>query len=365
MNSLLYGNGLDIQYGGTDYTNYNIKKRAIEKLSSGNFPKEIYSDEAIECIEAFNNELIDIINGKYDKYAYFPSEKEALSDLQKRYKGKSVDPSYVGFEDYFLVMRLVCNKFKLNRDIRKGAFDGLRAMYLDSIFNNGKIQTIYLKFPDSLVTYFKSFDKIFTTNYDNNVERATGKTVYYLHGGFHILQDVYNPNSLRNHLSDSPIKNAKIISGYEHLYSNSLTDFSGNLKKFFAQMGQNANIAATKFANGMSNPKIRNDVYSWKDSDNALLRNLYESIIIKTKNPDLKFSEYPIKEFLDIKGQITIIGLSPTNDKHLFEFINENKDINAIKYYFFDKDECEAVKDIIHCKAIDFLDVNELWASMT
>ena len=37
---------------------------------------------------------------------------------------------------------------------------------------------------------------IFTTNYDENLGRFTGKTIYYLHGAFHVMDYKYDKDGM-------------------------------------------------------------------------------------------------------------------------------------------------------------------------
>ncbi len=48
---LLVGNGVNIQFGGLDYTNQNIIKRAFNYLETNNYPSEIYPIEIGEYIK--------------------------------------------------------------------------------------------------------------------------------------------------------------------------------------------------------------------------------------------------------------------------------------------------------------------------
>ena len=56
-----------------------------------------------------------------------------------------------------------------------------------------------------------------------------------------------------------------------------------------------------------------------------------------------------------------VIGLSPNNDTHLFSLLQENKEINAIEYYYFDKIEGETIASLIKEKKIVAKNVNEFW----
>lgn len=79
--------------------------------------------------------------------------------------------------------------FSKNFDLeenRQSAIQGFEHLILDAIFNSGNIQEIYseMKKYKKVRRFFKSFDNIYTLNYDNNIENLTEKEVYHLHGVF-------------------------------------------------------------------------------------------------------------------------------------------------------------------------------------
>ena len=207
------------------------------------------------------------------------------------------------------------------------------------------------------------FDNIFTTNYDENISLFTGRTVYYLHGAFHIKADVYDSNSMRNKLYDAPLNDVEVDEGYYHLYSNCITTYSGNNKLFAIRQAKLANQAMSKFAEGYkSRPEIKADIDSFKESDNEIVRKMYESTVLKLRDESLSFSDnYPIEEFENIVGDITIVGLAPNNDIHIFEMINKNPNIKTVYYYYYSPTQNNLVKDMLKNKEVEFRSVNDLW----
>ena len=98
-----------------------------------------------------------------------------------------------------------------------------------------------------------------------------------------------------------------------------------------------------------NNIAIKKDVDSWKFTDNEIVKNMNDSIILKVNNEDLQFEEqYPINEFKSISGELKIVGLSPNNDTHIFEIINNNGTLKKVIYYYYDKNECEVVKNLLN-----------------
>ena len=115
-------------------------------------------------------------------------------------------------------------------------------------------------------------------------ELATGKNVLYLHGAFHVLDPVYDSNSFRNRLSDKHAEKTPVIKGYEHTFSNAITGSSGAFKLFATNQPELANSAIDKFAKGMQeNPEIKIQMEKWKNSDNEIVKKIYEAVKLKTQ----------------------------------------------------------------------------------
>ncbi len=367
MNNLLVGNGINIQFGGTDYINKNIIRRAIENVKRGRFPKEIYPEEVVDYLQILYETFPDVIGGKYDEYALANNEKQALDNLKTRYKRRgTTSVEDIGFEDFFLVHNLFCYKHKIYNPEKFYFRESLRCLFLDSIYNSSQILDIYKKFPRNLKTYFNFFDFIFTTNYDNNIEIFSGKKIRYLHGAYHIREDVYDPKSLRNKMSDNPISQIDILDEYSHLYSNALMSFSGDEKKFRMNMHGQANSAVSKFANQKAdNPELAEQIQRRKTSGNKLVRRLHEIIVLKNENPELFFSDnFPISKFSNIEGNLEILGLSPNNDNHILNFIAMNDKLLEITYYYYDESEATEMKDLLGDKKIYFIDVKQFWSKL-
>ncbi len=180
MNNIIIGNGIDIQFGGFEYTNKSIIERALLYLKTGDFSTDVYTKEIEIWIFTLPSVIPDIINGHYDQLAVLNDEKEELDTFKSIYS-RNVSISDIGFEYYFLLNELYCRKNKITNPERYYFQEFLRRLFLDSIFYKGEINKLHLKFPINVVDYISSFDNIFTTNYDKNIELATGKNVLYLH----------------------------------------------------------------------------------------------------------------------------------------------------------------------------------------
>jgi hypothetical protein len=367
MDSILVGNGVNIQFGGKDYTNASIIRRAINNVLSGNFLKGVYPHEVVRYVYELKKIFPEVLEGKFDRYVYADFEKKALSSLQQRYnKGQMYNVSQIGIEDYFLLHDLLCAEYDIHNPESYHIREILKRFFLDSIYNQGKIRKNYQLFPQSFNNFLKKNDKIFTTNYDQNIENASDREVFHLHGSFNTLDEVYDTNSFRNKISDQPGKGFEINGNNRHLYSNALLAYGGYLKNWFMKQHKRTNNALSSFSEAYkTDSNLKNDMEKWKDSSNYILSNLYEGIKLKTENPSLNFEEnYHLDKLNTISETLSILGLSPNNDSHLFDTINRNDEIEKIKYYCYNKNEAQTAKSIFSDKNVFILDVNKLWEKL-
>ena len=235
-----------------------------------------------------------------------------------------------------------------------------------AIYNDGKLNTLYQEYPEKFITYLEAFDNIFTTNYDANLELATHKPAYHIHGQFDKKSDVYLLDSFRNQLPDAPIKEIEIDENYFYLYSNALTTHCGAYKELQIKQIPQANSAVEKMAIAYNNdPKIKQDVDSWTLKSNKLTANMGYAIQLKAANPSLTFSDnYHFDTFKNITGTLEILGLSPWNDFHIFESINASN-IDECVYYYFNESDCDMIKELLPTLnaqgKIRFLSVKTFW----
>lgn len=367
MKSLLYGNGINIQFGGSDNTNSSIIIRAIREAKKTDFPNHIIIDDGELLLFLFGQLFLHfkmILNGEMDLYAISSIEKNELQNFKKRYNNiKSINIANVGFEDYYFIYDLVCHKYKIYNPIKYNVRQALKDLFIYSIYNKGKVNDIYKSYPVKLESFFKSYSNYFTTNYDKNIELFTGRTVYYLHGSFHIRNGIYNTDSLRNQIEDSPIDNCTIDETHYYLYSNALTTYSGDYKLSYIKQAKTANDVVERMTHAYNDDKIiKEEIDNWMNDPNQLVRKLGQSIIAKFNNPELQFPQtYPIKEFQSISDSLDIVGLSPYNDTHIFDTINENKKIKYIKFYYYNDSELKVVKSLLNRQSVYFENVSNLW----
>lgn len=366
--NLLVGNGINIQHGGYEFCNAAIILRALKCFKDPNFPKHIIIDDPIEAkcyIGYLFIEIPRIIKGGYDRYTNSTTVRDSLDEFKNKYKDKkSLKITDVGFEDYYLIHDLLCHRIGIVNPELYTVREALKCCFLNAIYDNGKVNTLSDKCSPEFITWLQEFDCIFTTNYDTNIEDAANVPVLHLHGDFVTRSAVYDPDSFRNQLSDHPYEGAAIDEDYAHLYSTALTTYSGNYKQYSMQAGELANAAVMKMAIAYKeNSTVHDDIDSWEDDRNTLVARMRESILLKCKNPDLKFSEpYPIQPLRDIEGELIILGLSPFNDRHLFKIINESKAKQCI-FYFYDASEQDIIKALLSNINVQFEDARKFWGT--
>jgi len=367
MESILIGNGINIQYGGKEYLNGNIIRRAINNVLTGSFPSVDYPQEVMRLIYELHAIFPAVLKGKFDNYAFASFEKESLTDLKQRYNTHKEYSIYeIGLEDYFLLYDLFCYKLGVTNPESYGIREVLKRFFFDSIYNSGKIQKIYKNFPQDLRGYLKEHDKIFTTNYDQNLENFIDSKIYHLHGSFNELSETYDIDSFRNQLSDQPAKGFDINENNRHLYSNAIMAYGGQLKEFASKQYKRANNFMESIAEGYKDdPEIKEEIKDWKNSSNYIVQNLLEGVMLKAQNPELSFKDkYPTEELDKIEGTLRILGLSPNNDIHLFSSIIENDQLEKIEFYCFGENEAEEIRRTFPDKEIEILNVVEFWESL-
>ncbi len=363
MRNVLIGNGVIIQHGGTEYFNANIIQRALDNIRAGNFPSHLYPKECADFVFALAREHAAVLNGDYDKYVFTTYDRASLNDFKLRYDSTyKYSATEILFEDYFLIFELIHNKLGINNSERFNSRGVLRRMFLDSVFNQGKIEFVHRQFSIGFIKWLKNHDHIFTTNYDSNLDIATGLTVSHLHGSFNTLSEAYDSNSFRNQLEDDLLDGEEVDPDYPHLYSTCLVSYVGDLKSFSMTQSSLANSGMEKFVMGYKNdPDLRKQIDNW-DESNVLVKRLKEAIPLKAERPELGHSEqYPHEMLKKISGTLEIVGLSPNNDGHLFKQILENNKISQIVFNYFGDQEAADAERLFSSKVLLTCDVRDFW----
>ena len=323
---LLVGNGLNIQFGGDEnYSNSAIMERVVKNIKAGKYvaltENNLTPEEQLEVLEGFVKIIDSIRTGGYTKYADGLFMLMELERIKRTHPEKSTIES-VYMEDYFLAFEIFNNSHKekdgeeTNEFYRKVMFDFLHRIFVDSIYNDGKINDVYKNTLPGLKKYLEGFTNIFTTNYDYNIESILGKSnsVCHLHGEFNKLSPRYDMNSqyYKAHKTECDELITKKVSGMDHVYSDAIMS------------------------------------WSWLDKYGELIE------------PDTKAKETLFKS---ISGQVEILGLGPNNDEHLFLLLSQNPNVKSIIYYYLKDSDVQEIPHHIK-KPITFEKVEKLWNSM-
>jgi hypothetical protein len=192
LKSLVLGNGIDIQYGGFELRgNSAIISRAVSSVESNKYlelgwAKNNVKDILEKCVGAINMVLKKQMRvPASEDYLFLQMEMERI----RRMYPKEITIYEVGLEDVFLGAELLyVNAIgdEEKRFVQSAIHDYLQPLFLDAIYDDGKVNDIYNKFPSSLIKYLKRYDAIFTLNYDTNLESVIGTEIpiYHLHGCF-------------------------------------------------------------------------------------------------------------------------------------------------------------------------------------
>lgn len=247
-------------------------------------------DEQLGLLEGLVRVIDQIKAGKYRSQVDGLFMLMEMERITRTYPDNS-SISSVFMEDCFLAFEVFNNRFKVkdgeeqSESYRKILFTLFSQMLVDGIYNDGDIDDVYKNFYMGMNTYLGKFSKIFTTNYDYNLEKVLGSTdkVCHLHGEFDKLAPEYDVTSL--YYIDHELACNELISkkipNMNQIYSDTIMS------------------------------------WSWLDKYGELIE------------PDTKRKE---ELFKTISGQLEIIGLAPANDEHLFLLINNNPQINSVVY---------------------------------
>lgn len=365
MKSVLIGNGINIQFGGKAYSNYFIMERIKFKAKIDGylelFDNTLSGDDIIMILDGFVDVANDIRNNKYDEFIIDEDTEKALMDFKKRYLNQ-VEKSYeIMLEDWFFLIHMFFIKNVDLTDNKSAAIQGFERIVLDAIYNEGKIQSLYLKMNKKVKKFFKSFDNIFTLNYDNNIEELTKCNVFHLHGDFSILSNSENSNHVLGYIRKQKNKQV-VIEGMEHCFCNALLNYSGALKYKSAELYHTAIEESQTYTH-----RYRFDSTFCEELAKLKMKNSleYELIMTKIKHPELNMAtEYYFDKFKSIEDELHIIGMSPNNDEHIFDLIINNPSIKKVIFYYFSETEKNYIEkhypnDIFACKS-----VQELWKSL-
>ena len=364
---ILIGNGINIAFSQSDeYKNYSIIERLTKYLGTGRYDDVfggiISSEELMLFLQKlnifFNNMLMGI--GAL-RLTLSVDEMQTLIDISHRYHSHSNDLLSVGIEDYFFAMKMAHNKYGDKSISINGLYTGLKYLFLDAIYNDGLIEQLYLRM-NAYAGELNKYASIFTVNYDTNLDKLTEKPVYHLHGSFNVLDDTYRPETITGYCAQYKENPPAVIKGKEHLYCNAIMGFSGQQKLNTMQRYAKINEILDKI-NNLSNIEAHDIIQQLIASSELNADLTHQLILAMIQNPNMKSTEYPIKLFSSIEGELHILGLSPNNDSHLFKIINDNPAISHVVYFSANNEDANRIQKVVK-KCVQIRNVYNYWKSL-
>ncbi|MCC9295966.1 bacteriophage abortive infection AbiH family protein [Clostridium sp. WLY-B-L2] len=352
-NSVLIGNGLDIQVGGDDYLNKWIIVRLLAKAKMGKY-NMLFQDSqdrkplitGDEIIELFSN-MIEIANkarkNECKDLAETYGDKDlidALKDFGQNYTCEIRSIEEIGMEDWLLILLLSLIKQEDILDQYESIKQGFERMIFDAIYCKGSIQKLHCKMNKLSKIYFSNFDNIFTLNYDNTIEKLTNRTVFHLHGDFKTKNHSENPQNAYGYLRVQKGQNIWFPPQFKHCNCSAILDFSGNRKYNYAT---NMTKAFLEFEN--LKEKVKKNEVELKNILEKLPTEQRELVNIGIEKNLYCGYNYHFQDFEQMTGTLTIIGLAPQNDSHIFSCINKSNINSVVFYHYFgakNDDEIEA-----------------------
>lgn len=337
--NVLYGNGVNIEFSGNDdYKNFAILERMSKNMKESGRYLDVFKN-TIDAPDMYD--FLDGLNKWFRKYAIRgfkgmqltenQDEAKALLEMASRYSKGDPKVLEVGLEDYLLALKL------FNASFDEGAFNyellyqGITKIMLDAIYNDGKIEEIYIRM-DAYKDELSKYENIFTVNYDSNIDKLTDNHVYHLHGCFNTLHHEFRPETFKAWcIMNAGNELPEYIPEKKYLYCDAVFGFSGEDK--------------------LNRIKEYNYVYSNKN---------FESL--RNKHKEFLCPAYPLEKFGNIEGELDIIGLGPHNDSHIFDMINNNDKITKVTYYSACAGDSDKIKCVITRKPLQVKDVFKYWA---
>ncbi len=341
-NSVLIGNGLDIQVGGDDYLNKWIIVRLLAKAKMGKYDILFMDSQdsrplitGDEIIELFSN-MVGIANkarkNEYKDLAETYGDKDlidTLKDFEKNHTCEIRSIEEIGMEDWFLILLLFLIEHEDILDQYELIKKGFERMIFDAIYCEGNIQQLHSKMNKSSKLYFSNFDNIFTLNYDNTIEKLTNRTVFHLHGDFKTKYHSENSQNAHGYLRLQKGQNIWFPPQFEHCNCSAILDFNGNRKYKYTSDMTKAFLEFEKLKERVKNNKV--EVENILNKLPAEQRELVNIGVEKNLHIG---HDYHFQDFEQMTGTLEIIGLAPQNDSHIFSCINKSN-INSVVFYHY------------------------------
>lgn len=359
MKYLLLGNGFDIQFGGSEYSNKAIIERAILNAKIADWEDHGYTPECADVIIKLWIFSAQIVDGCADSLIGIPQIKKQLDRFKHTYIGSRRDEiGKIGIEDYLFIANIVSLLQHVDNPMHYDFLSSLKKCFLDAIYNKGKIEEIHNNYPHKLKDFMLQFESIFTTNYGQSLEVFLKREIFYLHGAFHICNDLYRKETF---LGDLNTQNANdTVPRHQHLRSSAILSDNGESKDFEIHAPKYTNSAITKLADSWKNNfTIHDGIESWDTGIPLLFKKSIHKVI---EAPESTLHENnAFDNFKTMDGELHIIGLSPFNDNHIFDAINENSLLRKIVFYYYQDAECGRMKKTLFKKDIECRSAKKLW----
>lgn len=360
MKSVLVGNGINVHFGGKAYSSAFIMKRIIFNTNVSRydllFNGLLSGKDIVGIFRAFIEIANKALAGGYDGTGN-PDEREAIEDFKNRYTGPITKYHEIMLEDWFLMVRLFFLKNADLNNIWQPVKQGFELMILDAIYNEGMLTNIHQNMNKKVKRFFNDFGRIFSVNYDCNIDVLTGRDVLHLHGNYSVPADSENPSTVHGYIRQQAGQSV-VIEEFRHCFCNALLDYSGELKLRHATDVREGAAEMDRWLelSRRDRPRFEKQITLLKERDEHAFRFISAYI----QNPALHFgTDYHFETFRKLEGELYIIGLSPKNDSHIFRCINESK-LEKIWFYHFS----EADKDIRVTKPYELLSIVDLWESL-
>lgn len=350
--SILIGNGFNINFGGQAYTNNYIIKRIIFNARANKydslFNSEITGEQIANIFVGLAKFVNEITDGKYDDLIH-DEEKPILKDFKARYNWELKHYYEVGLEDWLFILHVW---FLNNDDISdnwQSVKQGFERMMLDSIYNDGDIQKLHQYMKSPVKKWLLQYNKIFTLNYDNNIEDLIKQSVFHLHGDFRTLANSEDPYTLLGYIRRQRGENIEIPAGFEHCFCNALFDYAGEHKYKIAYAFEQGEKGLRALEESGIPPKF-------------FPAPIEDLIRVHQEHPELAFGcNYHFNEFEGLTGELHIIGMSPNNDAHIFKLIDKS-DIE--KVVFYSRSDSKVKKKIPVHQEVEYRSVQGLWKQL-
>lgn len=370
--NILIGNGVNIEFDkNKDYSNSSILKRLIKMLWQNINNDDIYIKIFKGEASSYNiYKIITELNKFFNKYMLSrdktiihslktSADYEMFKDIIHRYKSPPIRVTDIWMEDYFFILRTFNNLYKDNSVSEKYLFDGIKMVFLDSIYNCGKINDLFENM-NCWKPYLVEYDNVFTINYDTNIDKLLNKEIYHLHGRFDVLDDTYRTDTILGQINFKKTNPSYVTKGMEHIACNAIMGYCGKNKTEYMERYININHGLEDIFSTQSIDEIGKLITKLNHSESEEDKFAASLLTEKVNNPKLKCTEYPFKEFKNISGELHIIGVSPNNDNHIFSFINHNSKIDKVIYYFFSSKDKKNAKKVIE-KPLETIEVSKYW----